>query len=331
MKIKTHLFLWGEYKKGIAYVDGNTLIEFLEKDVDPDHIITEGFVNSHTHIGDSFVKDVPRMGIMELVGPGGFKQRMLENADKKLIIKSMAESVRIMEREYVRSFFDFRESGIYGLKLIKSIKFRNVRPVILTRPISGIYDQNEVDFLLENSDGIGLSSISDYDYDFISKVARRTKEKGKIFSIHVSERVREDIDNVISLKPDFIIHMHKATEEDLKKVADEKIKVVLTPRSSMFFGTIVDFQRFKRNGIEIALGTDNAMISVPSIRMEMSFSYYLSLDPIEILKAFTISMDKFIDKPKKVILFKAKPAEIVKNPFLPYVKVLNITDEFLKS
>ncbi|PMP75475.1 MAG: amidohydrolase [Aciduliprofundum sp.] len=326
MKITAHVFYNGKYRKGTVHIERDRIIDFNEENINPEYVLTEGFVNAHTHIGDSFIKEVPRTGIKELVGPGGFKQRMLESADDKMILKGMRESIRLMQREDIRAFFDFRESGIKGLNIIKRALNDGMEGVILTRPSGPVYDEKEIEYLLENSSGIGLSSISDYDPDFISKVARKTKEKGRIFSIHASERIREDIDFILDLKPDFLVHMHRATDDDLRKVSRAGIPVVVAPRSALFFGTFVDFSRFIRNDVRIALGTDNAMLAVPSIRMEMNLSYYLGLDPVEALKAGTIAMDRFLRKEKSLLLFRAGPGEIVKNPYLRPVKRLNISD-----
>jgi cytosine/adenosine deaminase-related metal-dependent hydrolase len=329
MRIGAHIFYNGKYKKGTVYIEKNRIIDFIENDVKPEITIAEGFINAHTHIGDSFIDEVPRQGIMELVGPGGFKQRMLESANDKKIIDGMKKSINIMKKENVRAFFDFRESGIRGLKLIKSIKTGKIRAMVLSRPSGIYYDENELDYLLENSEGIGMSSISDYDFNFLLKISRRTKDKGKIFSIHGSERVREDIDKIMELRPDFLIHLHRATDEDLDVVANKKIPVVITPRSSLFFGININFKRFLERGIVIALGTDNAMIATPSIRVEMSFAYYLGMDPIDVIKASTIAMDRFINDRNELYFFKSKPGEIVKNPYLAPVKKLNIENGIL--
>lgn len=327
MKVGVHVFLNGKYLKGIVHVEGDRIIDFSPADVETDYVITGGFVNAHTHIGDSFIREVPRMGIMDLVGPGGFKQRMLESAEDKKVIYGMKKSIAMMKKEKTRAFFDFRESGIRGLNIIKSVKMDGIIPVILSRPSGNKYDDVELDYLLENSSGIGLSSISDYDYDFITKVARKTKEKGKIFSIHASERIREDIEKVLELKPDFLIHMHRAYKEDLRTVSQLGIPIVITPRSSMFFGIEVNFTRFTECGVKIALGTDNAMIAPPSIRIEMSFAYYLGLDEIDVLRSATIAMDKFLPPSTNAYLFRAKPGEIVRNPRVMPVKVLNIEND----
>ncbi len=321
-----HVFLNGKYSVGSLKFEGRRII-FEETDKKAEYVVTGGFVNAHTHIGDSFIENIPKMGVMELVGPNGFKQKMLESANKTTIIKGMKKSLGIMENDNIRYFFDFREGGIDGLKLINSLKFKKTNAVILSRPKKSIIDYDEIEYLLKNSSGIGMSSISDYDYKFLMEISKIVKENGKIFAIHASERIREDIDKILNLNPDFIVHMHKADDQDLDKVMEKNIPIVVCPRSGMFFNIEMDINRFLKKGINVALGTDNAMISIPSIRIEMLFTSFLfNLDPIEILKMATINMDKFLPVKDKIFIYKGSPYEIVKNPFIEPVKILNIKD-----
>lgn len=327
--IIAHVFLNGKYAlKSLTFKEKEII--FDDTDGRPDYVVIGGFVNAHTHIGDSFIENVPKMGVKELVGPGGFKQKMLETAERKTIIKGLKKSVRIMEYEETRAFFDFREGGIEGLKLISSLKFKKTIPMVLSRPAGNAINMDEIEFLLQNSAGIGMSSISDYDYSFVHEVARMAKEKGKIFAIHASERVREDIDKILNLNPDFLVHMHKASDEDLEKVKERNIPVVICPRSALFFEIKTDMQRFLKKGITVALGTDNAMISVPSVRIEMLVSSLMfNVDAADILKASTISFDKFLPAPDRIFIFKNSPSEIVKNPYAKPVKILNISETYL--
>jgi len=329
-EIVAHVFFNGKYAvKSISIEDKRIIFEDTDKK--PDFIVLSGFVNAHTHIGDSFIENVPRISVMDLVGPGGFKQKMLENASKSTIIKGMKKSLKIMEKENLRAFFDFREGGIEGLKLIKSLKFDKTMPMILARPGKNILDYDEIEYLLNNSAGIGMSSISDYDYKFLTEISKITKEKGKLFAIHASEREREDIDKILNLNPDFLVHMHKAEDYDLEKVREKNVPIVICPRSGLFFNIKMDISRFLKKGISIALGTDNAMISIPSIRIEMLFASLLfNVDPIEILKTSTITMDRFLSRPESLMIFKNSPYEFIKNPYIRPVKILNIKNTIIE-
>ena len=231
-------------------------------------------VNAHTHIGDAFVrrkvKNLPR-DIEKLVAPpDGLKHKMLREASDEEIIRGMRESIEKMLSLGVYAFCDFRESGIKGVNLLKkALEEYCIKSIILSRPKGMSFDKDEIEKLLQISDGIGISSISDWNYEYLEEMSRVVKREGKIFSLHASERIREDIDEILDLKPDFLIHMNKANKNDLDRVAEEKIPVVVCPRSNIFFGLKPKIELMKRIGIRLSLGTDNAMISNPDIFEEV--------------------------------------------------------------
>jgi len=239
-------------------------------------LITPTFVNAHTHIGDSFVKkkeiNLPRK-VEELVAPpNGLKYRLLKEATEQETIAGMRDSINAMKSSGVSCFYDFRENGIRGVSwLKKSLKNTGVSSLILSRPKHLNYDSEEVRFLLENSDGIGLSSISDWDYSKLEKIAKHTKKEKKIFAFHASERKREDIDLILGLKPDFLVHMVFATDSDLERVKDNNIPVVVCPRSNMFYCLKPNLSLLKKHGVDLLVGTDNAMISSPSVLDEIRY------------------------------------------------------------
>lgn len=248
----------------------------LEKPVSKGLIIP-CFVNMHTHIGDSFIKKrktkLPS-DINKLVAPpDGLKHRLLRNASKEEIVKGMKKSINLMEKIGTSVFCDFRENGITGIAMIKSAinQNRNISSVILSRPLLTNHNKDELDLLLKNSDGIGLSSISDWNYSVIKKIANHVKKRKKIFALHASERVREDIDLILDLKPDFLVHMNKATESDIILLKENNVPLVLCPRSNNFFALKIDFMRLKKIGLELCLGTDNCMLNNPSVLDEINF------------------------------------------------------------
>jgi cytosine/adenosine deaminase-related metal-dependent hydrolase len=130
-------------------------------------LIIPSFVNAHTHIGDSFIREkkieFPKK-IEELVAPpNGLKHRLLKEADEEKIIKGMENSLDLMQKTGTEIFCDFREGGILGICQLKTaIDLWRLKSIILSRPESLEYNKNEVDILLKNSDGIGLSAISDW-------------------------------------------------------------------------------------------------------------------------------------------------------------------------
>jgi len=239
-------------------------------------LIVPSFVNAHTHIGDSFIREkninLPT-DIEKLVAPpDGLKHKLLSEASDEDIIESMERSIDIMIKTGTSYFCDFRESGLLGISQLKAaLQLWKISCVILSRPDELIYNKNETDILLNNSDGIGISSISDWDYPELEKLAKHTKKKNKIFGIHASERIREDIDLILDLKPDFLVHMIKASESDFVRVKNEGISVVVCPRSNAFFGLKPDYDLMKSVGIDFVLGTDNGMLNSPSVLDELKY------------------------------------------------------------
>jgi len=65
--------------------------------------------------------------------------------------------------------------------------------------------------------------------------------------------------------------MIKATESDLILVKEEKIPIVLCPRSNDFFSLKTDFHLLKKSGVDLLLGTDNSMINSSNVLEEVYF------------------------------------------------------------
>jgi len=275
------------FKSGYIAFEKGIIVE-TGKGIPPKKPICKGlivptFVNAHTHIGDSFIRekniDLPK-NIEELVAPpNGLKHRLLRETSDEDIIGGMEKSIDIMIKSGTKYFCDFRENGILGISQLKAaLNLWNINSLILSRPDSLEYVKDEVDILLKNSDGIAISSISDWDYLELQKVARDTKEKNKIFALHASERIRENIDDILDLKPNFLVHMIKASESDLTKVKGDKIPIIICPRTNAFYGLRPNLRLLKKIGVDLLLGTDNAMLNSPVILDEIHYVKSLSKD-----------------------------------------------------
>ncbi|MBN2599917.1 MAG: amidohydrolase family protein [Candidatus Thermoplasmatota archaeon] len=231
-------------------------------------------VNAHTHLGDSFIRflslQLPRT-VKDLVAPpAGLKHRLLKEASEQEILTGIQRSLEEMSTAGTASFCDFREGGLLGVyQLRKAMQSCRLKSVILSRPSQMTYDKEQLDRLLENSDGIGLSSISDWEAAEIEKLASHVRRKNKLFALHASEVDREDIDRVLDLRPRFLVHMIAATKADLERVTDAQIPIVVCPRSYMFFRLKHNLPLMKKTGVTLLLGTDNAMINTPDVLEEV--------------------------------------------------------------
>ena len=269
-RIAGYIHIDGELKKGTAvFSDGSMEFrESIHNDAVPGTLIP-GLINAHTHIGDSFVRDVPFGSIPEIVGPGGFKDRTLASASDEELLQGMRWAQEIILNSGTVSFMDFRESGLHGVELLRNLSGEVPRPIILGRTNA----RSNAGEVLGISDGLGLSAISDDNFDDILSAREEAGKRGKIFAIHFSENLREDIEKIVQLKPDFIIHCIAANDHDLNILSEEGIPLAITPRSNIFYGKRPDYSRFLRHGIKLMLGTDNVMATPPDIFAEMHFLY----------------------------------------------------------
>ncbi len=269
VKADGYLLLEDGFVRGHAvFKDGHTTFAEGPLDGTPDvrGAIVPKLIDTHTHCADAGVKIVPGMTLEELVAPpDGLKHRYLRSTPREKLIGDMANFEKDAIRNGVFAFIDFREGGFEGCVMAKEA-CRNA--VVLGRPISPQFDLNEITDILSVADGIALPSVSDVDCRFAERVADAVHKAGKVFAIHCSERIREDIDEVLSLQPAFIVHMCEATDSDLKKCVDSDIPISVCARSNGFFGKVPPLRRMKSLGGTVAMGTDNAMLCTPDLRSE---------------------------------------------------------------
>jgi len=238
-------------------------------------VIIPGLWNAHTHLGDAVVTQELKGTLEELVAPPrGLKHRVLARAKDAAVIAAMRRAMATMLRTGTTGFSDFREGSLKGLKLLyAAVDALPVHGIALGRPTGLAYDRREVAAILRSADGIAVSAYVDWPSSDLEKLAADTRREEKIFALHCSERIREDIDAVLDLRPAFLVHMIHATDEDLVRSAEAGVPIVICPRSNAFFGLTPDIPRMLRAGVELFLGTDNAMINVPSMLREIEFAY----------------------------------------------------------
>ncbi len=268
------------FRKGYIGFAHNTIVELglgnPPKKPRCKGVIVPLVVNAHTHIGDSFIAtkniDLPR-DIKKLVAPPhGLKHQLLKEASDDDVIAGMEHSITLMKNSGTGLFCDFREGGIDGIhQLQRALRLGGTSCFMFARPATLIYDASEMDRLLSHAQGIGVSSISDWEYSELEKIAHHTKKRGKLFALHASERIREDIDAILDLKPDILVHMIQATSSDFMRVQQEGIAIVMCPRSNAFFDLQPPVDLMKRAGVDLMIGTDNAMITSPNVVDEVKY------------------------------------------------------------
>jgi len=320
IRLSGWLYEDGRFREGsVAVEDGVVADVSRRKAREPvaKGLILPAFANAHTHAGDAVVRQELVGTLEELVAPPrGLKHRVLAAARDADVVAAMRAYFVAMLRTGTASFWDFREMGVRGLRQIYEAALGlPVRPFVLGRPAKMSYRQEEVRAILRACDGIGLSSLLDWDASDAAKLARDAHAAGKAFALHASERVREDIDRVLDLKPDLLVHLLAATDADLERIADEGVPVAVCPRSNAFFGKVLDLPRLVRAGIPFLLGTDNAMVNAPSMLREMDFAWKVSrlrggVEPRVLFDA-ALRGGKGLRAPRHLAVVPGEPAELL--------------------
>ena len=229
-------------------------------------VILPSLNDTHTHCADAGAKPEPGMTLEELVAPpNGLKHRYLRETPRDVLVKDMHAFGEQAKANGIGTFVDFREGGAEGCRMAREAC---ASAVILGRPSASESGPSELEEILSVADGIALSSLTDVGYAEAEKAAHAAHSAGKPFAIHCSERIREDIDSVLSLEPAFLVHMCEASDSDLRKCADAGIPISVCARSNRFFGKVPPLKRMKDIGCTVSMGTDNAMLCTPDLRPE---------------------------------------------------------------
>jgi len=256
-----------EPMEGYLCIRDGIIVEVGEEMVEADYegIICPRFVNAHTHIGDSAFKDPPFLSLEKLVGPGGLKHQMLAQTPKGRLLEGMKRSLLEMIATGTFAFADFREGGPDGMAMMQET-MRGIPLIsrVLGRPMQGCAE------IHEDCWGLGISSVRDYDSKILEEAVERARRNGQSVAFHAGESGQDDIAPALSLEPDFLVHLNRASENDLKEVANRGIPVVICPRSNLVTGTgLPDAKKMIDLGITVGVGTDNVMLNSPNIFLEM--------------------------------------------------------------
>lgn len=243
--------------------------------------ICPSFFNSHTHLGDTVAMDIPFSGsLAEIVKPpAGLKHRILEQTTHEELKKAIRASIQTMISSGTSGCADFREGGIDGVKALidasSGLPFNTV-----------IFGREGGEFI---ADGAGISSTKDV--NDVETIVREARRAGKMVAFHAGEKNDRDIGPALEFEPDILVHCTHATKEDMRRIADLAIPVVVCPRSNWIFGVTDSGKRppvteMLDHDIEVLLGTDNVMAVQPDMFIEMSFLATISkIRPESILRA----------------------------------------------
>jgi len=290
-------------------------------------LLIPGFVNCHTHVGDSIAKDITlNSSVDNRIHPvSGIKSKILKETDPKYLKIFMKNSCNSMLNKGITTFVDFREGGLEGILMLKEVLTKvPIRSIILGR--LEIYQNNieikrnvifpknkieELTKLLKKCDGLGISGANENSQSVLNYYSKTSK----IRAIHSSETKqsvskskkitgKSETIRALNLKPHFMVHMTYASKRDLLATAKKTRGIVICPRANASLAEgIPDIDLMKKTGCTIALGTDNIMINSPDMFREMDYLWKVSMgiqktrvSPKEILKMATVNGGKILKK-----------------------------------
>ncbi len=274
--------------EGWVEIEGGQVVAWGQDEPAPDQPdqmgwITPPPVNAHTHVGDACLRGMRGMpeSIPELVGPGGWKHRQLAMARRPRMASGIARYATEMADIGTSHFVDFREGGLHGSELLRDVRdgaewltMEQVPPtpvegIIFGRPAMHDWNPEEAEDILEIVDGIGMSGMRDFpERGDLEQWVNAAHSAGKPWAVHVSEDRHDPIEDVVSLEPEFIVHMVHAPPGDFAMVADIGLPIVSCPRSNRFFGGQTPAAKMMQAGCLVAFGTDNGMLQDGDLRKE---------------------------------------------------------------
>src|SRR5215216_1584811 len=261
-------------------------------------IVIPGFINAHTHIADSIGKDIAAGQRLDArVHPVfGAKSKILQKSLPDHLKTFIRNSAILMMKKGIVAFADFREDGLEGIRLLKDA-------------VGGLPPEKgeQAKQVVELADGLGLSGANE-NTDAALAQYRQLAGK-KLIAIHAAESKetvkfakahtgRSEVDRIMEhLKPDFVVHMTNATENEMSLVAKSGTGVVICPRANGVHSEgIPKVAQMLKQDCLVAIGTDNVMLNSPDILRELDYTWKVSrategemLRPQELLKMSTIN------------------------------------------
>jgi len=240
------------------------------------------FVNAHTHLGDSILKEkYLGRSQREVVAPRGEKFSGLASAGEDEIAAGMKETLHDMLQTGTLAHCDFREGGLIGLRLLRRVACRAPLSIVLGRTSS----VKEIDELLAEADGAGIPSLDSLRGAAMRELARRAVRNGRLLSLHVAETPdaqensvrrtgKTEVERALELRPSFLVHGTWATRDDLVALRKSRVPLVFCPRANSLLGVgVPPIHLALEEGVEFWLGTDNAMVCQPDMFSEMAFAW----------------------------------------------------------
>lgn len=294
-------------------------------------VAVPGLHNAHTHLADGCAPD-GATGLTLQQGffrPDGFKYRMLAERSDEELLGALEDQLRFAASCGTVEHADFREQGEPGARLLRRASDNiGVRSLTLSQFDPNPFDEAVLDLntaelpqdyvrildaLLETADGFSESTINDCTDPGWRHIREATEARGKLRAIHCLEDAdyratslrrtgRGDLARALDvLRPHLVVHMTVADDAEIALLAASGVPAALNPRANATLGLpLPRVFALLEAGIDVRLGTDNAMLNPPNLLAEMDFTWRLARsqsgdplqpDPARILRAATRPCD----------------------------------------
>jgi cytosine/adenosine deaminase-related metal-dependent hydrolase len=267
-------------------------------------ILAPAFINAHTHVSDGIIKEVGfgRDYWDVIMPPDGLRHRALKETTPDDVAAAIGDALECMLRSGTLTFVDFREGGRNGIDVLRrAAAGRPVRAVAMGRfrayppqPVKQL-ERNagrltranvaEVEAVLEVADGFSLVTGNDLTDEALEQLGTLVRGRRRLLAVHAAEAPgyrtislsrtgRADVPRVLEhLRPDFVVHLTSATQDELDAVAKAHVPAVVCPRIQGVMGLGVPrFDWMLERGMLVALGTDNLMLCGPDLLRELEYS-----------------------------------------------------------
>jgi len=285
----------------VTYSDNGKIlsIDELRYELDVANCLIPGFFNSHVHSADIGLRGVGQYTLSELVGEGGIKSRHLQQLSDEAVELAINKSYEEAKRLGIQGWADFREGGLRGIQPYHKLPSSFMA---FGRPIP--------DDDLEQFNYFGIRDVDQYTSDQLRLIVEHAHKFEKPIFVHASEDIEfrnhwvnfhSESDVIWSLRnisPRAIIHLTHADEEDFTEMKLSKVGAIFCLGSNQFtkVGTPSIPLAFEL-GLEIAIGTDNAMMQSLSIGDEIRKIHHKfpDISIIELLKLGSVNGAKLVD------------------------------------
>jgi cytosine/adenosine deaminase-related metal-dependent hydrolase len=267
-------------------------------------VVVPGFVNGHTHMGDSCLPDGATGLTLEegFFRPNGFKYRELAKLSPEQHLPYVVEHLGYMARTGTVCHLDFREQGPAGAELLREASRRTgVRSIVLSQFTDAPFTETELVAdarglpeaatrelarILAVADGFSESTMNDLTSPAWREIREATTRSGKLRAIHCLENAgyrtlslartgAGDLARALELyDPHVVVHLTVADRVEIESLVRAGKTGIVNPRANAALGLPLPPLRDLLDAeANLMLGTDNGMLNSPNLFAEMDFAY----------------------------------------------------------